>query len=325
MQNQTQEAGANGKNTAGNSKHSESASGGYPFEFVAEPPEYVCCTLCNLPSRDPQLSECCGHLFCFSCLHERIKSAYEVTCPNSKCPTPHSLKTFRNKQVERAVRELRVFCPNKSKGCSWQDKLTDIGYHLSRSCQFENIQCPHQCGEAVQRQNYIRHVGNDCKNRNVKCQYCRAEGQYYFIQDEHKQTCPKFPVSCPNGCKIPGLLQEELAPHRGKCPLEMIQCEFFNEGCTEKIARQHQLNHNKENLEKHLNLAKSELAKVKRRGKDIQDLPGIKHELAQKVEIIKQEFSRKLDMELGNIKKELVAIKNDVAWTQQISPTHRHW
>ena len=323
MQNQIQGAGATGQTTVAAKILIEPTAGGYRLEFVAEPPEYVCCAICNLPSRDPQLSDCCGHLFCFSCLQERIKSAYEATCPNPKCPTPRLFKTFKNKQVERTVRDLKVFCINKNKGCSWQDKVTDVGYHLSRSCQFQDVECPNQCGESVQRQNYTRHVVNECKNRNVKCQYCRAEGQHYFILDEHKQACPKFPVTCPNGCKIPGLLQEELTPHREKCPLEMIQCEYFNEGCTEKIARQHQLHHNKENVEKHLNLAKNELAKVKLRRKDIQDLPAVKHELGQKVEIIKQEFARKLDTELSNIKKELVAIRNDVAWTQQISPTYR--
>ena len=53
--------------------------------------------------------------------------------------------------------------------------------------------------------------------------------------------------------------------------------------------------------------AKSELVKVKLRGKDIQNLPGIKHELSQKVEIIMQEFSRKL---VQYQKKELVIIRN---------------
>lgn len=323
MQNQSHGAGAAGQNTA--AKQTESTSGGYHFEFVSDPPEYVCCTICHLPSRDPHLSDCCGHLFCLSCLQERIKSAYQVTCPNSKCPTPRSFKTFRNKQVERAVRDLRVFCTNKSKGCNWQDKMGDIGFHLSRNCQFEDVECPNQCGEVLQRQNYSRHVVNECKNRNIKCQYCRAEGQQFFIQDEHKKLCPKLPVSCPNGCKIPGLLQEELAPHREKCPLEVILCEFSSEGCTEKITRQHQLQHNKENVEKHLTLAKSALVKVKLREKDVQDLPTVKQDLGQKVEVIKQEFIRKLDSELSNIKKELIAVRNDIAWTQPLSPTHRHW
>ena len=323
MQNQSQGAGATGQGTAG--KQADPTAGGYRFECVTEPPEYICCTICHLPSREPHLSDCCGHLFCFPCLQQRIKSAYEVTCPNPKCPAPRSFKTFKNKQVERAVRDLKVYCSNRSKGCSWQDKMCHLTYHLSRSCNFEEVECPNQCGETVQRLNYTRHIANECKDRNIKCQYCHIEGQQGFILDEHRQTCPKVPVACPNGCKIPGLLQEELAPHREKCPLEMIQCEFFNEGCTEKIARQLQLQHNKENVEKHLTLAKGELAKVKLRKKDIQDLPEVKQDLGQKVEMIKQEFIRKLDGELTNIKKELVAIRNDIAWTQQVSPTYRHW
>lgn len=323
MQNQSQGAGAAGHSMAG--KQAEVSTGGYRLECVVDPPEYVCCTICHLPSRDPQLTDCCGNLFCLSCLQERIKSAYEATCPNPKCPTPRSFKTFKNKQVERAVRDLKVYCSNRSKGCGWQDKLSHISYHLSRNCQFEEVECPNQCGETLQRLSYSRHIANECKNRSVKCQYCRVEGQQRLILEEHKLVCPKIPVSCPNGCKIPGLLQEELAPHREKCPLEMIQCEFFTEGCTEKIARQLQLQHNKENVEKHLTLAKSELTKVKAREKDIQDLPAVKQDLGQKVEIIKQEFARKLDVELSNIKKELIVIRNDIARTQQVNAAYHHW
>ena len=34
---------------------------------------------------------------------------------------------------------------------------------------------------------------------------------------------------------------------------------------------------------------------------------------------------RKLDVELSNIKKELIVIRNDIARTQQVNPAYRHW
>ena len=212
MQNQAQGAGASHSNQSTTGKQPEPIiAGGYRYEFVVDPPEYVCCSICHFPSRDPHLSDCCGHIFCYPCLHQRAKTAYEATCPNKKCPTPRSFKTFKNKQVERTVKDLKVFCTNKSKGCVWQDKISDIITHLSRNCQFEDIECPNTCGESVQRQHYSRHISSECRNRTIRCQYCRSEGQEFFILDQHKQTCPKLPVSCPNSCKIPGLLQEELA------------------------------------------------------------------------------------------------------------------
>ena len=302
-------------------------AGGYRYEFVSDPPDYVRCSICHLPSRDPYLSDCCGSLFCYSCLQDKAKSTYGATCPNSRCPSPRSFKTFKNKQVERTVKELKIFCVNKGKGCGWQDKMGEIFLHLARNCQFEEIECSNQCGGMVQRQHYTRHVTSECQYRSVKCQYCRSEGPQCFVIDQHKQTCPKLPVSCPNSCKIPGLLQEDLAPHRKVCPLEMVQCEYFTEGCTEKIARQHQPRHNKENVEKHLTLTKIELAKARSREKDVQNIGTVRQDFAHKLDAIKQDLSIKIDIELSNVKRELITIRNDMTHTTKSPPTgsYRHW
>ena len=330
MQNHSHGAGASysSHNIAG--KHAAEAAattGGYRYEFVEEPPDYVRCSICHLPSRDPYLSDCCGSLFCYSCLQEKAKSQFGATCPNSKCPSPRSFKTFKNKQVERTVKELRMYCVNKSKGCGWHDRMSEVFLHLARNCQFEDIECSNQCGEMVQRQHYARHVSSECQYRSVRCQYCRSEGPQCFVMDQHKQTCPKLPVSCPNGCKIPGLLQEDLAPHRKVCPLEMVQCEYFTEGCTEKISRQHQARHNKENVEKHLTLTKCELAKARGRERDVQNIAAVRQEFAQKLDAIKQDLTIKVDLEMSTIKRELGAIRNDMIHTTKSPPTtsYRHW
>ena len=325
MQNHGNGAGAT------KSKHAAEAAtaiGGYRYEFVEEPPEYFCCNLCHLPSRDPYLSDCCGNLFCYTCLQEKAKSQYGAVCPNPKCPSPRSFKTFKNKQVERTVKELKMYCINKNKGCGWHDKMGEIFLHLARNCQFEEIECSNQCGQTVQRQHFAHHVHGECQYRNVRCQYCRSEGPQCFIMDQHKEACPKLPVSCPNSCKIPGLLQEDLASHRKVCPLEMVQCEFFTEGCTEKIARQHQLRHNKENVEKHLTLTKSELAKARRREGNVQNLAAVRQEFVHKLEAIKQDLTIKVDLEMSTIKRELGTIKNDMNYNKAKSPpniSHRQW
>lgn len=328
MQNHSHGAGASysSQNTAG--KQAEAAATrGYRYEFVVDPPEYVRCTICRLPSRDPYLSDCCGSLFCYSCLQEKAKSAYGATCPNSKCPSPRSFKTFKNKQVERTVKELRMYCTNKSKGCGWQDKMSEIFLHLARNCQFEDIECSNQCGQMIQRQHYLRHATSECQYRSIKCQYCRSEGPQCFVLDKHKQTCPKLPVSCPNSCKIPGLLQEDLVAHRKVCPLEMVQCEYFTEGCIEKIARQHQARHNKENVEKHLTLTKSELTKARSREKDVQDIATVRQDFGYKLDGIKQDLTIKVDIEMSNIKRELAAIRSDMGHVTKNQPTsaYRYW
>ena len=324
----TSRVGQNGLSHA-----TETAIGGYRYEFVTDPPDYLRCTLCRLPSRDPYLSDCCGNNFCSSCLQASFQggskspsSHQSQGCPNPKCQNPRAFTTFRNKQVDRNVKDLKVYCPNKNKGCTWQDKVSEIAAHLTRNCQFEEVECTNQCGQMVQRQNFARHMSNECQFRNIKCKYCRAEGQHIYILGQHKQLCPKYPVACPNGCKVTDLLQEGLVAHRQLCPLELIPCEYLNEGCTEKVPRQHQAKHNKEYMERHLTLTKCELIKIRKRENDIQDLIALKNEVGQKLDGIKQDLTIKLDIELSNVKREIAAIKNDMPNKGQCSnPNYRHW
>ena len=63
--------------------------GGYEFKFVqgmdGNLEDIFMCKICYLPSRDPQLSVCCGHTFCKSCL-DVCKS-----CLNPKTAVHNSL------------------------------------------------------------------------------------------------------------------------------------------------------------------------------------------------------------------------------------------
>ena len=88
------------------------SSGGYNYEFVDTPSDNLICQICRLPSKEPHLSTCCGHTFCNSCL-EAAKGVY-ATC--SMCRSTE-FSSFPNKQADRTIRSLRVYCANKSKGC----------------------------------------------------------------------------------------------------------------------------------------------------------------------------------------------------------------
>lgn len=318
MQNQGHGAGASQATQP--VKPVETIIGGYRYEFVVDPPDYVRCTICRLPSRDPYLTDCCGNVFCNSCMQTSIqekaaKSGNTNGCPNPRCPNPRGLKMFRNKQIERTVNDLKVYCTNRSKGCGWQDKVGEITVHLARNCQFEDVECTNKCGQMIQRQQLSRHISNECQARIVKCKYCRSEGQYIVILGEHKETCPKYPVTCPNNCKVSDLLQENLASHREKCPLEIVECEYYSEGCTAKLFRHNMAKHNKENMDKHFTLIKCELGKAKKKEKDVQDVTAIKQDLSQKLDGIKQDLTIKLDVEMSHVRRELLAIRNDLAKT----------
>ena len=236
--------------------------GGYGYQFVDPPPNGsdVLCKICCLPSRDPYLSQCCGHTFCKSC----IDGTKETSTVSSACPMcrTEEFPTVQNKQVDRAIRSLHVFCNNKSEGCDWEGEVNDITKHLT-SCLHEDVTCDNNCGLSVQRRHLSDHLANGCSHRIVECQHCHTTGQHQLIEGEHKDQCPKFPIQCPNHCTIGTVCREELDVHQRSCPLEMISCEYYDMGCEVMLARKDIKEHNKENVDEHLNLVKSELASTK--------------------------------------------------------------
>ena len=232
---------------------------GYDYEFVNTPPDRVICKICYLPSRDPYLSECCGHVFCKSCL-DNVKKASAIT---NACPVcrDEEFTTFRNKAIDREVRWLHIYCTNKEKGCKWQGELNDINNHLGNSdgCQFEGVKCSNECGKMIERQYLTSHVETECPRRKVNCQYCHDTGEHQFIEGQHKEECPKFPLPCPNKCEVGSVPREDMEAHRKECPLEMIQCEYHSVGCEVMIARRDQEKHDDEKMKEHLMKIKLEM------------------------------------------------------------------
>ena len=75
-------------------------NGGYDYDLVSKPPDRLVCKICHLPSRDPYLSVCCGHLFCKSCL-DNVKKA---VLTSNACPVclDEELRTRRSKLIEKS-------------------------------------------------------------------------------------------------------------------------------------------------------------------------------------------------------------------------------
>ena len=200
--------------------------GGYDYQFVDAPPDTLVCKICHCPSKVPHLSVCCGHTFCKSCLVSAKNSTVANVCPMCRNKT---FETFPNKQNERLIKSLAVFCTNKGKGCEWQGEVNDITSHLGNSngCQFVEVSCSNNCGSSVQRHCLTSHVKNECPRRTVNCQYCHITGEHRFIEYQHKEAeCPKFPTSCPNECgKI--IPRDSIVDHMKVCPCQLLQCANF--------------------------------------------------------------------------------------------------
>ena len=243
-------------------KASHGSDGGYDYQFVDPPLDRVVCVICHLPSRDPHMTECCGHVFCKSCL-DNAKATRYTSC--SMCKDEH-FNAFCNKQINREVQCLRVYCTNKEKGCEWEGEVRDISTHLENTdgCHFEGVRCPNNCEELIQRQFLASHAKSECLHREVECQYCCDKVKLLFADGAHLEECPKLPLPCPNGCEnVEIILREDMEAHRKECPLEILECEYHSVGCDTRMPRKRQREHDEEDMQKHLRLTKVELASTK--------------------------------------------------------------
>ena len=233
-------------------------NGGYDYDFVHTPPDRLICEICRLPSRDPYLSGCCGHTFCKICLEMSKRESAYYTCP--VCRSEEFL-TIANKQVDREIKSLSVYCPNKKKGCEWKGEVYHINLHLNGDdgCEFEDVECENNCGVLLQRFELAKHLQELCPCRQIECPHCCIKGKREFIEDEHIKECPKFPLSCPNQCDTKLIYREDMDEHRKVCPLELVTCDYHDVGCEHKMARKDEEIHNNEKMAHHLRLTKRKL------------------------------------------------------------------
>ena len=226
-------------------------TGGYDYQFVNKPLDMFLCKICHLPSRNPHLSLCCGHIFCKSCLDyakaaafAQTRHQYHYNYVHNVCPMCRSIEfaTVPNKQICREVQGLQIFCTNKERGCTWQGEVNSIRNHLEHNdgCKFETVKCFNVCGIELQRQNLTSHVETECPYQVIACQYCELKRKRHFILGRHIEECPRFPLPCPNGCAITDIPRKDIDKHKKVCPLENVQCRNF---CGKKIQRQYLTSH----------------------------------------------------------------------------------
>lgn len=228
---------------------------GYTHSFVNQVPEHLVCIVCRLPCQDSCNTGCCGMICCLSCLEDVIKQ----NKPCSHCKNKEIFVGVKYDYRDQEVNNLYVYCTNRGKGCEWQGRLHSINDHLASGnadgCQFHEFPCPCDCGMILQRQFITAHVKTECPNYEVDCQYCHVNNKRHFIEGEHKEVCPKFPLACPNKCEVGRVFREDMENHKKyECPLEVIQCVYQNIGCTATMLRKDLEQHCNEKLIEHLKL-----------------------------------------------------------------------
>ena len=256
-------------------------SGGYDHDFVDTIAPKYHCNICMKVLQDPRLTECCGQHYCDSCLKKWLKR--NKTCPQCR------KKDFQNildKAMIREIKEFKVRCTNKMKGCKWVDELGTLKHHLEsdNGCDYVMVTCSNiatlptlwcgfstflgSCGEVMERRHLIHHQKNECLYRQHRCQYCGYIDTYDAITGSgrirnrdskigyggnHYSQCYEYPLKCPNECGAENIKRKNMETHRENCPMEPLDCPFQHVGCSAgKILRKDMDSHCKDNMQPHL-------------------------------------------------------------------------
>ena len=188
------------------------------YDFVEElSQDYICPVTLEL-LRDPQQTTCCGH-------HLSLEAATRLQQGGKPCPMCNepNLTTMPDKFYKRKVNELKVRCPNKGSGCEWVGDLGSVDQHA-----------------------------NSCPKRPWQCDFCDFKGTYEVVTKDHFPVCVKYPEPCPNQCEMVSVPRCDLEKHLTHCPLQLVECEFSQAGCNERIPRQDLSRHMEEGAQRHL-------------------------------------------------------------------------
>ena len=297
--------------------------GGYAYKFVTAPEESLFCYLCQLVSRDPLLSVCCGTNFCKQCLERRASET-------SVCPACNDMDVnftaFPNKMSDREIKKLIVLCTNNERGCNWRDELIKLEDHVT-SCEMQDVKCPLKCEATLKRAKLDNHLNNECPCRQTNCEHCYITGEYHVIMGQHRDQCPKLPLNCPNDCGLTDIIRSEMEEHLKKCPLQKTICKYHNIGCKVMLTSEDQDEHDEACMKEHFQLMSKELVVAKeelidanlRLNRANQFTEQTRNELIeakQKASKTEQSIEKVMD-ELSHAKEELLIAKSKVNKVEQ--------
>lgn len=231
------------------------------YEFVEKVSSKLICKICRKVLYQPQLSVCCGQHFCKFCLDNWVQE-----CRNDKKPSicPHCRtegKKFQhvdNKAVEREINELIIHCIHHRSGCVWLGELGNLRSHL-KNCGYVTLSCTKKCEKKMKRKDLGNHLLTECPFRDYQCEYCGHEDTFQAITTEsepggcnHYDICAKYPLECPNNCGETHILRKEMTDHKSACPLEPVECPFWDAGCDARLVRQELEGHMAAKIQEHL-------------------------------------------------------------------------
>ncbi|KAI6645941.1 hypothetical protein LOD99_13198 [Oopsacas minuta] len=229
-------------------------SGGYnPDIFDEMVEDFFLCHICKGVLKDALLTPC-GHVFCKVCLYQaKFYSQHtETRCPLDNIPLSMD-KITEEDFINRWVRQKRIQCPLKAKGCEWNGELGDCKRHLNTACQMFRIKCSQGCGAVVMRCEVDSHTTKQCLMRKVGCKYCTGEVCLGEMDKHWSTRCNMFPTPCPNNCQTLTVERRKMKRHlEDFCPLSVLPCKYQRYGCEHECSRREMPCHLSTDIQAHL-------------------------------------------------------------------------
>ena len=162
--------------------------------------------------------------FCWGCLSEAGLNRKCIKCTIEGETYILDPSVFsRDPAMEREIYQLDARCDSPT--CPWTGKFKEYLKHL-QSCEFKLIKCVCECMIAVK--DMTEHALSGCTLRRLVCSYCRNGDVIARDMGQHLNTCPKYPISCPNDCGMK--LERESVPQHVATACVNLPCKF---GCEE--------------------------------------------------------------------------------------------
>ena len=109
-------------------RHQGATSPDLEYEFVT-PSEDFYCPVTKDVLLDPHQTRCCGNIL-------SAEAVTKIQEDGAACPICKKapFETYSDQNFGRRVREQKVYCPNKIRGCDWVGELSSVGSH-KETCQ----------------------------------------------------------------------------------------------------------------------------------------------------------------------------------------------
>lgn len=215
----------------------------------------------------------CGHRMCQECLPVWLDGAASKRCPaeEADCENVTQRNVTPDRSVQRDMKNVLVFCKNKSEGCPLKIAFKNYRSHLD-DCEFQHVPCEYAhrgCKETPPRGKLKDHQ-EQCPFKPVHCKLCNKAVNRNQLQEHDDNDCEEKVMGCPFGCGNKELKRKEVTDHRDVCPICPVDCKLKRIGCKFVGKREAVEKHEKEDLAQHLDLTMTYLAQLQHSSQDTQ-------------------------------------------------------